>query len=81
MAKIKIVAALTCILRLTLNSIRGPFRPESHFAFKQHWYLAAVTLKTLCILQSRLSECYIEDKKFNPNQHSWALEARWSLIM
>ena len=40
---------------LTLNSIRGPFRPESNFAYTQHWYLADVTLKTLCILQPRLS--------------------------
>ena len=41
---------------LTLNSIHGPFRPESNFAYTQHWYLADVTLKTLCILQPRLSE-------------------------
>ena len=41
---------------LTLNSIRGPFRPESKLAYTQHWYLADVTLKTLRILRSRLSE-------------------------
>ena len=41
---------------LTLNSIRGPFRPENHFAYTQHWHLAEATLKILCILQSRLSE-------------------------
>ena len=41
---------------LTLNSIRGPFRPESNFAHTQHWYLAEVTLRALCILHSRLSE-------------------------
>ena len=41
---------------LTLNSIRGPFRPESNLTYTQHWYLADVTLKTLRILQPRLSE-------------------------
>ena len=30
---------------LTLNSIRGPFRPESSFAYTQHWYLADETLQ------------------------------------
>ena len=51
---------VTCCLRaqsyLTLNSIHGPFRPESNFAYTQHSYLADVTLKTLCILQPRLTE-------------------------
>ena len=84
------------MLLLTLNSIRGPFRPESNFAYTQHWYLADVALKTLRILQSRLSEWrkpikilkrkisrYVISKlkKIHPNQHSRALEARWSLIM
>ena len=41
---------------LTLKSIRGPFRPESNFAYTQHWYHADVTLKTLSILQPHLSE-------------------------
>ena len=37
-------------ITLTLNSIGGPFRPESNFAYIQHWYLADVTLKTIRIL-------------------------------
>ena len=47
---------LSVNISLTLNSIPGPFRPESNFAYTQHWYLADATLKILRILQPRLSE-------------------------
>ena len=50
------ISELLKLWSLTLNSIRGSFRPESNFAYTQHWYLADVALKTLRILQSRLSE-------------------------
>ena len=67
---VKLWPDLSCIeikvtVTLTLNSIRGPFRPESNFAYTQHWYLADVTLKTLCILQPRLSEWHKPIKILN----------------
>ena len=46
------------IWHLTLNSIRGPKRPESNFAYTQHWYCMEVTLQALFTLQYHLFEWY-----------------------
>ena len=44
-----VLFCLINVFKFQVNIIRGPFRPESNFAYTQRWYmyLAEVTLKTL----------------------------------